>query len=75
MNGKTVNVQYSQAVARDAPFTGDTSDDTIGDPAITSEKVCRWKRNGGNGGEGSYATGPMDCICELKPERLVLEFV
>ena len=36
MNGKTVNVQYSQTVTHEAPFTGDASDYAIGDPVFAS---------------------------------------
>ena len=71
-DGKTVNVQYSQTVTHEAPFTGDASDYAIGDPVFASGRVCRWL-TGSN--EWSYSTGPMDCICELKPEGLLSEFV
>ena len=75
MNGKTVNVQYSQTVTHEAPFTGDASDYAIGDPVFASGRVCRWNPSETEGGEWSYSTGPMDCICELKPEGLLSEFV
>ena len=64
MNGKTVNVQYSQTVTHEAPFTGNATDYSIGKPVFLSGKVCKWDCSKK---EWSYQTSPMDCICEVKP--------
>ena len=80
MNGKIVNIQYSQTVTHEAPFTGDINEYTIGDPVFCTCRVCKYvpvKDSEDNiiGGEGSYTTSAMDCICELKPEGTVGEFI
>ena len=80
MNGKRVNVQYSQTVTHEAPFTGDASDYAIGDPVFASGRVCRWTLKAPSEddppvGEWTYTTTAMDCICELKPEGQLSEFV
>ena len=77
MNGKIVNIQYSQTVTHEAPFTGDINEYTIGDPVFCTCRVCKYvpvKDSEDNiiGGEGSYTTSAMDCICELKPEGTVI---
>ena len=36
MNGKTVNVQYSQTITHEAPFTGEITEYSIGDPVFAS---------------------------------------
>ena len=75
-DGKTVNVQYSQTITHEAPFTGEATDYAIGDPVFASGRVCQWKPNAeGDGGEWTYTTTPIDCICELKPEGQLSEFV
>ena len=80
MNGKMVNIQYSQTVTHEAPFTGDASDYAIGDPVFASGRVCRWTLKAPSEddppvGEWTYTTNAMDCICELKPEGQLSEFV
>ena len=80
MNGKTVNIQYSQTITHEAPYTGDITEYAIGDPVFASGRVCKYisvKDTDGNitGGEWSYTTSAMDCICELKPEGQIGEFV
>ena len=72
MNGKTVNVQYSQTITHEAPFTGDVSEYSIGDPVFASGRVCQWD---GVKSEWTYETNAMDCICEVKPEGTVGEYV
>ena len=80
MNGKTVNVQYSQTITHEAPFTGEATDYAIGDPVFASGRVCKWKTSNdedgrSTGGEWTYTTTAMDCICEVKPEGQLSEFV
>ena len=72
MNGKTVNVQYSQTITHEAPFTGEITEYSIGDPVFASGRVCKWNTSKK---EWTYETGPMDCICEVKPEGTVGEYV
>ena len=72
MNGKTVNVQYSQTITHEAPFTGDVSEYSIGDPVFASGRVCQWD---GVKSEWTTETNAMDCICEVKPEGTVGEYV
>ena len=80
MNGKTVNIQYSQTITHEAPYAGDITEYAIGDPVFATGRVCKYvpvKDADGNitGGEWSYTTSAMDCICELKPEGQIGEFV
>ena len=80
MNGKKVNLQYSQTVTHEAPYVGDISEYAIGDPVFASGRVCKYipvrdADSNITGGEWSYTTTAMDCICELKPEGTVGEYV
>ena len=72
MNGKTVNVQYSQTVTHEAPFTGNATAYSIGKPVFLSGKVCKWDCSKK---EWSYQTSPMDCICEVKPNGTWKEYI
>ena len=74
------NIQSSQTIIHEAPYTGDITEYAIGDPVFASGRVCKYvpvKDADGNitGGEWSYTTSAMDCICELKPEGQIGEFV
>ena len=70
----------SQTITHEAPFTGEITEYSIGDPVFASGRVCKWKNTvdeegASTGGEWTYETGPMDCICEVKPEGTVGEYV
>ena len=80
LNSKVINVQYSQTITHEAPYTGDITEYAIGDPVFASGRVCKYipvKDADGNttGDEWSYTTTAMDCICEVKPEATIGEYV
>ena len=69
---KLQTAQVSQTITHEAPYVGDISEYTIGDPVFASGRVCKFDMNTN---EWSYQTGPTDCICEVKAEGTVGEYV
>ena len=72
MNGQQVNIQASQTITHEAPFTGEIMEYTIGDPVFATGSVCSYDSTTK---EWSRDTKSFDCICEVKPEGTVGEFV
>ena len=72
MNGQQVNIQASQTITHEAPFTGEIIEYTVGDPVFATGSVCSYDSTTK---EWSRDTKSFDCICEVKPEGTVGEFV
>ena len=62
----------SQTITHEAPFTGEADEYTIGDPVFATGRACKFDMMSN---EWTYETGPTDCICEVKPEGTVGEYV
>ena len=62
----------SQTITHEAPYVGDADEYTIGDPVFASGRVCKYDMDNNT---WLYQTGPTDCICEVKAEGTVGEYV
>ena len=64
--------QASQTITHEAPYVGEPDEYTVGDPVFASGRVCRYDMTTN---EWTTETGPTDCICEVKPEGTVGEYM
>ena len=64
--------QASQTITHEAPFTGEADEYSVGDPVFATGRACKFDMMSN---EWTYETGPTDCICEVKPEGTVGEYV
>ena len=64
--------QASQTITHEAPFTGEADEYSVGDPVFATGRACKYDRSSN---EWTYETGPTDCICEVKPEGTVGEYM
>lgn len=62
----------SQTITHEAPYVGEADEYTIGDPVFATGRVCKYDRVTN---EWITETGPTDCICEVKPEGTVGEYM
>ena len=62
----------SQTITHEAPYVGESDEYTIGDPVFATGRVCKYDRVTN---EWTTETGPTDCICEVKPEGTVGEYM
>lgn len=62
----------SQTITHEAPYVGESDEYTIGDPVFATGRVCKYDRVTN---EWITETGPTDCICEVKPEGTVGEYM
>ena len=62
----------SQTITHEAPYVGESDEYTIGDPVFATGRVCKCDRVTN---EWTTETGPTDCICEVKPEGTVGEYM
>ena len=66
------NISSSQTITHEAPYVGEPDEYTVGDPVFASGRVCRYDMTTN---EWTTETGPTDCICEVKPEGTVGEYM
>ena len=71
-NLNITQTQASQTITHEAPFTGEADEYSVGDPVFATGRACKYDRSSN---EWTYETGPTDCICEVKPEGTVGEYV
>ena len=62
----------SQTITHEAPYVGEPDEYTVGDPVFATGRVCKYDRVTN---EWTTETGPTDCICEVKPEGTVGEYM
>ena len=62
----------SQTITHEAPYVGEADEYTVGDPVFATGRVCKYDRVTN---EWTTETGPTDCICEVKPEGTVGEYM
>ena len=62
----------SQTITHEAPYVGEAEEYTVGDPVFASGRVCKYDMATN---EWITETGPTDCICEVKPEGTVGEYM
>ena len=62
----------SQTITHEAPYVGEADEYTVGDPVFASGRVCKYDMATK---EWTTETGPTDCICEVKPEGTVGEYM
>lgn len=65
-------VQASQTITHEAPYVGEADEYSIGDPVFASGRVCRYDMTTN---EWTTETAATDCICEVKPEGTVGEYM
>ena len=68
----TIENLASQTITHEAPYVGESDEYTIGDPVFATGRVCKYDRVTN---EWITETGPTDCICEVKPEGTVGEYM
>ena len=62
----------SQTITHEAPYVGEPDEYTVGDPVFASGRVCKFDMMNN---EWTTETGATDCICEVKPEGTVGEYM
>ena len=62
----------SQTITHEAPYVGEPDEYTVGDPVFATGRVCKFDMMTN---EWTTETGPTDCICEVKPEGTVGEYM
>lgn len=62
----------SQTITHEAPYVGEPDEYSIGDPVFASGRVCKFDMMNN---EWTTETGATDCICEVKPEGTVGEYM
>ena len=62
----------SQTITHEAPYVGEADEYTVGDPVFASGRVCRYDMTTN---EWTTETAATDCICEVKPEGTVGEYM
>ena len=66
------NISSSQTITHEAPYVGEADEYTVGDPVFASGRVCRYDMTTN---EWTTETAATDCICEVKPEGTVGEYM
>ena len=69
---KLQTAQASQTITHEAPYVGEPDEYTVGDPVFASGRVCKFDMMNN---EWTTETGATDCICEVKPEGTVGEYM